>query len=308
MKTPLRALQVLLLILAVGCNKESPKDNASSTNAGAQSSALSSREISGEVFIVKPNGETVKLSLVTVQLLESEKVGEITNAIAAIKSLEREFSDAERISRELTERAKVIDAKIKAIEKPVESLIAQMEQIRAETRSAPEFTPADPLDPFGAVNKRMEKINKSRVQLVKIHAEAKAILEANEGRLNELKKELLETVILPDTKIMKDGKSAGTVYLKLWEQRKVLQQIEANLIGVASITTDADGRFRLNCAGHKSGFLFTQTTRSFEKNAEHFTWLLPLPAKSEEKLLLSNHNCVRGPETGATSVKPTSSE
>lgn len=78
MKTPLRALQFVLIILALGCDKETPRAIAPTTNAVAQSASAvleptvadaKTIEIKGEIFIVRNDGESVRLGGVEVFLV-----------------------------------------------------------------------------------------------------------------------------------------------------------------------------------------------------------------------------------------------
>lgn len=73
MKTPLCALQILLLILAVGCNNNSPNGNGPT--------ASTKRTITGEMFILLESGDTKRLSLVEVFLISRDEAVKVQSKL-----------------------------------------------------------------------------------------------------------------------------------------------------------------------------------------------------------------------------------
>jgi len=227
--------------------------------------------ISGQVFIVKGEGETIKLGLVDISLIDEKQIVEwlakknaaFTNEVAArratrlkayhdLASIDEERSHFRKTNREpceiRLEKSGTLTKKITELltgpARSAETVLADLARNRGELR---------------VIEREMKEIESKGAQLDEAVEKAKAEFETAAARVEEF----------PSLRFYFGDFPTATV---------------------AETTTDADGKFTLSISKRGRFGILANAPRLF---GEHYCWFFWLPKNGSEKpVLLNNKNLI----------------
>ena len=233
---------VILSILAVSCGKPTGS-------------------IDGQVFVVRADRETIKLSLVSVYLIsELEATNRIFTVGEQLKALPRLESRLTEVKSEIVQ----LEGDITHLENLQDLIDYQVRLARDAMRSIP---------PDYAKNRR--------------HA-----MEAQANR--ERAKTAPEELRVKREKLGLATNSRNEIEVRIKELGSPEIYIQAPWTSVvAHTTTDADGKFKFNrdAGGY---YIAAHTSRRVLDGDEHYTWIIRAETNT---MLVSNHNAISAVKT-----------
>ena len=262
-------------------------------------------EIKGEVFIVRRDGQTIKLSLVPVSIVDET---ELTQFRKSSLWLSKQKS-------ELLEKHGMRQIELTGEISSIASLSAQIDKLEP-SRSALAKTIEDTADSVKELKKELASYRGDRdffAQSARIYREIDKVLDGSK-EVGEEWREVAKKIESLQERLR--GKKA---LIPKWQNEVAegLQELESfdaakfrlatSLIKGTQCITDGNGEFSLAAPKIENSFICATASRNTGTRTEHFFWLLPLlPEMVGKKIMLSSHNLLQegGPNgSGAPAVQ-----